>query len=274
MKCNMMNTILSYNSLNEFIHDELDRRKMINPTYSLRAFARDLQVAPSTLSEILNGKYGVSNKLINKFVSTLGLNREEADYLQLLTFRDNPWKQRRREETIRKIEKFKHLKQRVFLEKYQIIGQWYYVAILELTWLNDFRSDYLWIGQKLGLSPSVVERAVKKLLDLKLLVEREGRWVASYEFFATENDIPSRALKEAHRQLLGMAERSLSEDEVDEREFQFLNLPYQREAMPEVKEFIRNFVQEFCEKFAVKECGNEVGSLTIQFFNITKGEKL
>lgn len=43
-----------------FLAEELASRKQRNPAYSLRAFARRLQMSPSFLSEVLKGKKAVS----------------------------------------------------------------------------------------------------------------------------------------------------------------------------------------------------------------------
>ena len=45
---------------------ELDGRKVKNPNYSLRAFARDLGVSHTLISLILNGKRAMSQKMMKK----------------------------------------------------------------------------------------------------------------------------------------------------------------------------------------------------------------
>lgn len=41
-----------------YLNNEFTLRKQRRPYYSLRAFARDLSVSPSTLSDLLNSKKG------------------------------------------------------------------------------------------------------------------------------------------------------------------------------------------------------------------------
>ncbi len=52
---------------------ELDSRKSRNPNYSLRSFARSLDISPSRLSEILSGQR-MSMKTANKIATKLKLN--------------------------------------------------------------------------------------------------------------------------------------------------------------------------------------------------------
>lgn len=51
----------------------LKERRCRNPNYSMRAFARFLQLAPSTLSEILNRKYQASPSTIERICSRLAI---------------------------------------------------------------------------------------------------------------------------------------------------------------------------------------------------------
>ena len=66
---NIDTTQLDYRLL---LKSELASRTNQNPNYSLRAFARDLDLAPSRLSEVLNGKQGLSTQAAEKIAKTLG----------------------------------------------------------------------------------------------------------------------------------------------------------------------------------------------------------
>src|SRR5438128_1427996 len=61
------------------LKEELAARCRQNPRYSLRAFARDLKIAPSRLSEILNGKQGLSRPAADKIARALGYGASEIE---------------------------------------------------------------------------------------------------------------------------------------------------------------------------------------------------
>ena len=61
----------------QFLEDELARRSQNYPRYSLRAFARHLEVDSSFLSKILNGKRTVTLRTIRMFGERLNLPHEE-----------------------------------------------------------------------------------------------------------------------------------------------------------------------------------------------------
>ena len=52
---------------------ELDRRRAVNPRYSLRSFARDLTVDHSTLSQILRGRRRLTGRSVRAFGCRLRL---------------------------------------------------------------------------------------------------------------------------------------------------------------------------------------------------------
>lgn len=66
-------------SLDEVLRDTLEARKLKNANYSLRAMARDIDVSPSTLSKILNGKCMASDKMVLDIVEKIDLPTEEKE---------------------------------------------------------------------------------------------------------------------------------------------------------------------------------------------------
>ena len=57
--------------LQAILRDEFARRKRINPRYSLRAFARSVEVEHSTVSQLLRGTRPVTWKAIQHIASTM-----------------------------------------------------------------------------------------------------------------------------------------------------------------------------------------------------------
>lgn len=81
----------------KLLRDKFEKRKMANPRYSLRAFARDIRISPSRLSEILNGKQGLSESGAEKISSALGMEGEEkARFILQVVAEDSRSKHKRR----------------------------------------------------------------------------------------------------------------------------------------------------------------------------------
>jgi len=62
-----------------FLQDELEKRCKKNPRFSLRAFARTLEVEPSALSKILHGKRALTPKMLLRMASQLGLPEQDIE---------------------------------------------------------------------------------------------------------------------------------------------------------------------------------------------------
>ncbi|MEM7157773.1 MAG: hypothetical protein AAF799_33340 [Myxococcota bacterium] len=62
---------------------EFEYRRSRNSGYSLRAFARDLAMPPSTLNEVLNQRKGISSARARKLARRLGLSHDLAEVFVL-----------------------------------------------------------------------------------------------------------------------------------------------------------------------------------------------
>ena len=61
--------------------DELTRRKNKNPSYSLRAYARDLGISSTSLSDVLSAKRNLSRKNALKVAEKLGYTSVQTESL-------------------------------------------------------------------------------------------------------------------------------------------------------------------------------------------------
>ena len=63
------------------LKEELVRRQEFIPSYSLRAFARDLNISASTLCEVIAGKHAVSTKMARHIVNLIVSQSLDATHL-------------------------------------------------------------------------------------------------------------------------------------------------------------------------------------------------
>ena len=62
----------------DFLNTELTKRKTSNDLYSLRKFAKDLEIPPSTLNGVLKGTSKLSPQKCSQIARKLDLNREDS----------------------------------------------------------------------------------------------------------------------------------------------------------------------------------------------------
>jgi uncharacterized protein (TIGR02147 family) len=73
-------SVLTFSDFRSFLKEELELRKARNPRYSLRSFARDLNLSAPRLSDVLKVRYGLSRPAAHAVAERLRFNRAEADY--------------------------------------------------------------------------------------------------------------------------------------------------------------------------------------------------
>jgi uncharacterized protein (TIGR02147 family) len=262
-----MTHILNHNSISDFLKSELENRKRDNPAYSLRAFARDLCLSPSGLSEILKGKKGVSKPTQYKIADRMRLSElEKKDFLLI----GDP--QSRRSTNL--IEKarleldFVRTQKEITLEMFELVSEWYYISIREAFRNTHFRENPDELRLLLGITKQEFDRAVESLLRLNLIDES---FKPTNLRITTPQDLPSTAIKRHHREILKKATAAINSQSVQEREFQSNHILISKENLRKIKQKIREFQNQIIEEFGVEEeKPQDVYCLSIQFFNLTK----
>lgn len=140
--------------------------KAKNPSFSLRAFARRLDIPPSALSYLLKGKRRLTARMADKLAAQLHLSPSEKK--ELLGQVDQVLRRKQRGQ-----EEIEHLELKS--KNFELISERIHFAILSLMKTKDFQFDTNWMAIRLKTSPSEVERALKNLMDLKIItVSEEG----------------------------------------------------------------------------------------------------
>jgi uncharacterized protein (TIGR02147 family) len=160
-------------------------------TYSLRAFARDLDVSPSALSRIMKGTRGISSLKARSLAKKLKLNEpDEKKFLRLaeLEFARSP--QLKQNAQI-KLETLNEEHFSLPTDQYEIIANWHGFAILSLLETKHLRQDTKWIARRLGITPEQTEHAIALLLRFGLLKKVNAKLKTSGKFFVDPaNPIP------------------------------------------------------------------------------------
>lgn len=258
----------------DVLKEYLSRRCEHNPRYSLRALARDLQMSPSRLSEALNGKAGISAASARKITERLGLGNQESQYFYLLVQKEHARCRHIRKKAAEEIEGFTGIskKARINLDQFQVVAEWYHMAILECFSLPDFEPKLEWFAKKLDLPLMTVEQAFKRLFRVGLVELRGTFFVPADTQTVYESGPASEAVRNFHRQVLEKAIKALDTQSVEERDFQNLIVAIDPEELPRYRERIRKFWGELSQMAEANPKKEKVYSLSISLFNLT-GEK-
>lgn len=253
------------------LRQELVARCRSNPRYSLRAFARDLDISPSRLSEILSGKHGLSRSRAEVIGKRLGMNNDEAQ-----CFRDLVLSQHPRSKILREAarERLASIQQppaylELSLDAFRLIGDWYHLAIIELFHIKDFNVSASSIARALGINTDEARDALERLVRIGLISRDGSKFRVNSRDNRTTSDVPSAAIRQAHEQLLRKAIEALYAQTVDERDFGCIEMAFDPARMAEAKEAIRRFRRDFDKKFGHDASAAAVFCFATQFFRLS-----
>jgi uncharacterized protein (TIGR02147 family) len=262
--------IFNFTDYRSILRAEFERREKHNHSYSLRAYARDLETIPSRLSEILSHKQGLSPEKANVFAKKLGLNPLETDFFVALVEREHGRSKLSREAAKIRLKKFGHKDQKkISMEIFKLISNWEHLAILELVQLNGARSDIPWISKRLDLTITQAKDCIERLLHVGLLIEKNGKLKrVDDSIFVWPSQIPSAAIKNYHKGVITKSLNSLFTQSLEKREFSSIVMPIDSEKIPEAKKMIREFSFELNKFLTESKKKDRIYYYASQFFGV------
>ncbi len=243
----------------QILKDELYQRKLRNSSYSLRAFARDLGIGSTSLSDVMSNKRKLSRKNIQKVSEKLSLSPKEVANIED-ELRGNSNK------TKTEVE-FLEIKE----DQFRLIADWYYLALLNFARLPDNYSDPKYLSLRLGLPEQTISEAIERLQRLNLIKIENGKLIRTSAPINTTKEIASVAIRKHHRDQLHLAENSLDNDPLEKRNFNSITMAINPAKIEKAKEIFRKTVSKI-EKTLEDENPEEVYVLNFHLFPLTKGQ--
>ncbi len=249
----------------QYLWEVLARRQKANPSYSLRAFARDLGIQPPTLSAILKKKRSIPRRYIAQFLDRLELSPEKRR-LFIESFSASkrgfdPQSVENASPTVETLNEELH---------YQAIAEWEYYAVLSLFETRTFKPQPEWIAQRLNISEARAKVVWQHLLQLGLVQEtKDQSFEKVNKRFKTTEDIVSLALQKSHEESTQLALAKLRTTPVTERDYSSVTVAVNPKKINEAKSCIRKFRREM-EAILEKGEKTEVYQVSVQFFPLTE----
>lgn len=252
------------------IQAEFTRRKQLNSRYSLRAFARDIGLSPAFLSKLLSGQKDLSIDKAISVAKRLGFNSNEIkNFCHLLQFNKLGSNPDREILSDWSDADHTHGVQILDLDLFQIISDWHHYAILELACCHPYSLSSKLITKELGISPTTARDALNRLVALKLIQFKNGKWTKTKSTLATPTDVPSRALRNFHSQMIRKAQDSIESQPVSVRDISGLTIAVSEGKIEQAKKEIVNFRRKMA-KLLESDRPTSVYQLNIQFFSLTQ----
>lgn len=256
----------------QFLVDELQRRQKRNPAYSLRAFSRDLGIGSSRLSEIVNGKVGLSEERAVVIAQRLQLAESEkalfVDLVQSEHARSNIARQAAQSRLQARLAGARDLN----TEEFSLISDWQNLAFMELLYVEGLEPSVKAYADRLGIREEVIQETIDRLSRLGYIKHEDGRWIPEHLGMVTSSPSPSSAIRTYHAQILEKAKQALVEQPIERRDFSSVLFALNSQQMNYAKQRISEFRRTLVTELEGMPGKDSVFCLSLQFFEITESK--
>lgn len=259
-----------YQSVSALLIDEMNRRILKNSKYSIRAFARDLEISNSRLSVIIRTvNPSVSRDTIQKIVRSLKLKPEATDYFYLISKSNNLGRGR-----LNKIDKNKlqqYLAQQTYthvsLKNSDFISHWYYPPVYTFATLNKYYTNK-YIAKRLNITESEVAEAIQHLFKNNYITSDKYPFSKSDKLYKIESKTPSVLIQDTHTKLASLSIKALKVQPIENRKYMSAVLVLDKKNLQNARNDIENFFLAFTKKYSHEAGADSVYCAGLQFFQL------
>jgi uncharacterized protein (TIGR02147 family) len=267
-------TVYQYQSARDYLKDMIADQKRVDPEFSIRRFCRQSALGShALLIMLLNGKRKMTLKQVPAFAQAFKMSSLERMYFQTLIQLDNARSEEEQDLCklwLNDLNPKPEMKM-VEVEQFHVISNWIHMAILTLAKIEGAKitaeNVYTLVNEKVSLSEC--RQAIERLLDLRLLEEKDGSLKPTHSWIRTKDDVSNRGAREYHKQVLKLATDAIEEQGPDIREFQSFALTLPHGKISLAKDLIRKFRNQLVLALE-SEPGHEVYQCNLQFFRLTE----
>lgn len=258
----------------DYLELEYKRRLARRPAYSMRAFARDLQISPASLTEFMHGRQGMSLERVSSIAKILGWSEErKAHVWDLIQARHSRDQGQRRAALLRANERLQRVPKRIRLDHFKLISDWYHIAILEFVRIRPDSSQAGAVAQSLGLSVPVAREALERLARLGFLEKADDGWRSHIDCSHFGDEAPSEAVRAYHHQVLSLGQEALEKFTAEERQSLSVIFSGRQENLKEMHREIREAVLSIVSRYSRSDREDTIQALTLQIFPLWQERK-
>lgn len=228
---------------------EFQRRCTRNDRYSLRSFARSLDVSHSLLSLVLSGKRPASARLTELTI------RNQISGPRTPTKLDTS-----------KSQTFNPIAEQSF----EAIASWTHYALLGLLDIPAFKVEVKEISKALNISLINARNVFEELRRGNFIAQVGKKWQQRQGNLTFANNVSLASTRSFIRGLLKKAEESMDQDPFSERNLTSITFAMDEASMPYAIEKIKAFRRELCEDLEKRGTKNRVYTLAVQLFPVSQ----
>lgn len=221
----------------ELLRSIFEQRRQRDSNYSLRVYAKSLNVHSATLSTWLTGKRRMTPVQAMKIMDRLKVSDPEIRLRMIERTLEVPASPAPRPPEYTEID----------LQRFAVIRDWTHVALLACLDI-DPRADLETLARKLAVPADEVRACLERLRSVGLL-RREGEsWISTQPHSESQPaKVPDRDMQEHHRQHIAKALTSMEKDPIHRRELNGITMTVNPDKLPLMKKAMRDFLSRMAE---------------------------
>jgi len=263
--------IFSYYNYREYLRDLVAFRRSTSAAFSHRYIVQKAGFkSPTALKHVIDGKRNLSLESANQFAVALKIEGIARSYFLTLVLFNQSTSLSEQERYLSELVELKRTENpsRIDAEQFDVLSEWYHLAIRELTELPDFRNNPRWIAAVLcpSITPQQADSSLRMLEKCGLLVREMGRLHPADRTIATDPQVHSVRLAEFHRKMIAQGIESISSFASDEREISGTTLRISLQDVGTIKTLLREFRRKLLTLAAHSREADQVYQFNVQFF--------
>ncbi len=244
------------------LHESFDLRKKKRAGYSLRGFARDLNILAPTLSSVMKGHRTLPFVMALKVSDRLELDKTSREQFLESVIEEKKLRPQRRLKK-RVLQKALSLKDDL---QEEILSTPLYFSVLSFLRLDIPSKTPKDIARFFGITEVRASFVVERLYRVGMIKFERGQLALSAEAFRTSDEKPSLAIRNAHKETLKQAADSLDNVPLEMRDFCSLRVPLNKRSIAKVKKEVRLMLERVYQMCASDTDKDEVYEFSVQFF--------
>lgn len=271
-----MERIEFYTDYRKYLDDFYAEQKKRHAYFSYRYFCQKAGLSsPALYTEVVKGHRNLTERTTEAFIKGMGLTETDAKFFRLLV-RFNQARSER--EKVRYLEQLRGLRKRVKqevvpLDMYDYYATWYFPVIRELACILDWKDDYKKLAQAVvpPIKKSDAQNAIRFLLDKGFLkIKADKRYCQTNPALTTGSEVSSIAIRAFNEIMTRKGTEAIREFPPSERDIRTIIAGVSPDTYPQIKEEIREFVSRIVRLINDDSNANNVYSLNIQLFPLTR----
>ncbi len=254
----------------------LEDKQSANPRFSLRAFAKQLDLTHSALNQVFKGTKNLSPETAAKISRKLKMDPIEGEHFYTLVQMENAKDPELKKQFEKKLKTMKGSRatSKMKPDEVELIPEWYHHAIIGMTTLAENLTAKN-ASKRLGIPEKSAQAALEALGKLGLIkADAKGVWHPTNDHLVdvTLPGKSSDAIK-THQTILAHAAKALVEQPRDERVSIISHLAFHKSRIPEARELAHEFMRKMqLLSDEAKDDGlapDQVYAFIVNYYNVT-----